>query len=87
MLLGQSMSFAELHFEPLLREAAVRLRNGGDGGCTSSIVQGAVDSGQADLLESLVEAIAMEFRLQGSLHLHSHSYSVRFSLPHRDAAA
>jgi hypothetical protein len=78
---SQRLESADFELELPLRSAAARLSQRLAGDPTSIIVEGQIGSHNIGRLESLVDSISRECGLQGSLHLHAHSYSVRFSLP------
>ncbi len=84
---SQRGSLAEVDFGAPLRTAAAMVTRGADGDFISTIVEGVVDSAQVGMLESLVSSVAAEFKLEGSLHLHSHSYVARFTRRELDVAA
>jgi hypothetical protein len=65
--------------ESLLRTAAARLIRCPAGDIASTIIEGVLGTADVDELESLVVQIAGEHGLEGSVHLHSDSYLVRFS--------
>ena len=71
----------DLELEASLRLAAALLSRRATRDFASTVVEGPVESHNVDRLEFLVGRIAEECGLEGSLHLHAQSYSVRFSLP------
>ena len=84
---SQCGSLAEFDFEAPLRTAAAMLTRCARGDFTSTIVEGVAKSAQVGMLESLVASVAAEFELEGSLHLHPHSYVARFTRRELDVAA
>ena len=84
---SQCGSVAEVDFEAPLRTAAALLNRCAHSDFTSTIVEGVVESAQVGLLELLVTSVAAEFELEGSLHLHSHSYVARFTRREPSVAA
>jgi hypothetical protein len=76
-----SLLTADLELEAPMRTAAAMLSRCPSCDFASTIVEGPMDSHNIDNLELLVARIAAEFGLEGSVHLHARSYSVRFSHP------
>jgi hypothetical protein len=76
----------DLELEAPLRTAAAMLTQRLERDFASTIIEGPMESHDVCRLELLVDRVAAECRLEGSLHLHARSYSVRFSHP-RDGSA